>query len=394
MRRLIFCLFALGLSSCPSGGGGSGSPAGNPSPDPLSIVYVDAGHLFTCVLISDGRISCWGAGDSGELGYGNRLNRNTSGEAIRASGIVSQISTGGSFACALISDGGVSCWGSGTSGKLGYGNISDRLEPGEAIPGFGSIAQISVGGTHVCAVTSDNKVHCWGDGSSNKLGYGNNAARNSPGEAIPDFGNITQVSVGSFHVCALNTMGRVHCWGEGLFGRLGYGNVLGRSSPGDAIPGLENVTHVSAESAHSCSLMANGSVHCWGDGTEGRLGYGNTSDRNSPGEPIPGLENVRQIETGAEHTCALLSGGSVHCWGQGEDSQLGYGNTSDRLSPGEAIPGLSNISQISVGSFHTCALGSNGSVYCWGQGTRGELGNGNATNQAFPGEPISFPFLD
>ena len=383
LRHLTLCLVILGVASCPSAGGGSA---------PAKVIFIDTGGLYSCALISNGRVHCWGDAGAGQLGYGNNSDRNAPGEAIPGLDKVVQISAGSAHTCALISDGSSHCWGEGRSGRLGYGGDTDTNSPGGAIPGLNNAIQISAGGSHVCALVSNGSVHCWGEASNNQLGYGSTSDRDTPGGPIPDLGNVVQISAGSFHNCALVSNGSVHCWGVGVNGRLGYGDAMDRSSPGAPIPGLENVTQVSAGNGHTCALVSNGSVHCWGYGTEGQLGYGATSERMTPGEAIPGLANVTQISTGEEHTCALVAGGSAHCWGEGEEAQLGYGSTSDRTSPGEAIPGLSDIRQISSGFSHTCAFAINGSVYCWGQGTSGQLGNGNTTNQASPGEPISFPF--
>ena len=385
MRHLAFCLLVLGIASCPGGEGG-GNSGSNPS-----ALAVDAGGSHTCALAYENRAFCWGDGSHGQLGYGNTSDRSSPGESIPGLEDVRQISAGGFHTCALVANGSVHCWGSGGNGQLGYGNTSDRSSPGEAIPGLVNVSQISAGSNHTCAVLINGNAHCWGLGSNGILGYGVVTGRNAPGGPIPDFGNVTRISAGISHTCALVANGSAHCWGWGFRGRLGYGDSTSRTAPGEAIPGLESVSQVSAGSgSHTCALAANGSAHCWGSGINGRLGYGDASDRNSPGSAIAGFGNAIQISVGRSHTCALVANGSVHCWGLGSNGPLGYGGISSRSAPGDAIPGFGNVTQISAGDFHTCAVSAGVRVYCWGLGSDGRLGYGDTFNRFGPSEPVPY----
>lgn len=373
--------------SCPSSGGGSASGGGPASS--LLILSLTLGASHTCALVSSGRVHCWGNGTSGRLGYGSSSDLASPGGPVPGLRGVSQISAGTAHTCALTTNGNVHCWGDGFYGQLGYGSSSNRSLPGDAIPDFTNINQVSVGGIHTCILTTNGSVHCWGDGQNGKLGYGDTSDRNSPGEAIPDLTNVTQISSGSSHTCALVENGSVHCWGAGGNSQLGYGNSNERQSPGEPIPGLTNVVHISAGNLRTCALLEGGSVSCWG---AGYLGYGNTSGSSTPGGAVPGLSDVVQLSTGATYSCARVMAGNAYCWGWGNSGRLGYGNTSDRLVPGEPIPGLNNVSWIATGGANTCALAVNGSVHCWGAGGAGRLGYGNTAGRLSPGEAIpSFP---
>ena len=378
MRRLAIFFLALGVASCPSGGGSSSS----------SVPAIMASDSHTCALTSSGSVHCWGWGDSGRLGYGNQIDRSRPGEPIPGLSGVIQIAPGQLHSCALVAGGSVHCWGDGTNGKLGYGNNSVRLSPGEAIPGLRDVTQLESGAYHVCALVSGGRVHCWGWGDAGRLGYGNDSDRNTPAEIIPGLSNVEQIAAGTSHTCVLVSNGSVFCWGAGGRGRLGYGDEASRSESLEPVPGLANVTQISAGNGHTCALISNGNVHCWGDGGSGELGYRNRSNRLSPGEVVPGLSGVRQISAGGSHTCALIEGGSVDCWGTGSQGQLGYGSTSSSNRSGGAIPGLSGVRQISTGSAHSCALVESGNVHCWGRGFSNRLGYGNRSNRLAPGEPI------
>ena len=182
---------------------------------------------------------------------------------------------------------------------------------------------------------------CWGIAADGRLGYangfdiGDNEAPASAGD-VDVGGTVTQIALGEQHTCALLDTGAVRCWGDGANGRLGYGNTndIGDNetpaSAGDIDVG-GTVTQIDAGAFHTCALLDTGSVRCWGAGGFGRLGYGNSTtigDDETPataGDVVVGGV-VTQIVTGGSHTCALLSGGDVRCWGRATDGALGYAN--------------------------------------------------------------------
>ncbi|HWN71484.1 MAG TPA: hypothetical protein VNM90_27785, partial [Haliangium sp.] len=207
-----------------------------------------------------------------------------------------------------------------------------------------------------------------------------------------------RITAGFAHTCALLDSGPVYCWGRADLGQTGHGNKtdVGDNEPasaGGALRfGAEVVVDVEAGDNHTCALLASGNVRCWGFGADGRLGYGNIATLgDGAGETPADLPNVNvggtvvQIAAGGSHTCALLDDGSVRCWGRNANGQLGYGNTTaigDTEAPAAAgaVDVGGRVTQIAAGSNHTCALLVTGSVRCWGQGTLGRLGYGNTAS--------------
>lgn len=321
---------------------------------------------------------------------------------------VEQVSAGGDHTCALLSTGVVRCWGKNANGQLGYGNtttIGDTEAPitaGDVNVG-GSVAQIAAGGTHTCAVLAGGAVRCWGNGSSGRLGYGNTNTigdTESPASAgdVNVGGSVEQVAVAGSagsHTCALLSTGAVRCWGYSFDGRLGYGNTdtIGDDEApamaGDVLVG-GTVTQVVTGPTHTCALIAGGTVRCWGNGSMGRLGYGNTNNIGDNETPATAGDvnvggTVTQLAAGTEHTCALLSTGAVRCWGNGNAGRLGYGNTNnigDNESPAAAgdVPLGGTALAITAGGGSTCALMSTFDVRCWGAGGTGSLGYGNTNH--------------
>jgi alpha-tubulin suppressor-like RCC1 family protein len=370
----------------------------------------------TCALLGDGSVRCWGFGADGQLGYGNA---NTIGDDetpgsvgpvnLGAGRTAKAISAGDYHTCALLDDGSVRCWGLGGNGRLGYGttaNVGDRQTPGSVGPvnlGAGRTARaISAGGTHTCAVLDDGNVRCWGYGFTGQLGYGNQDTigdDENPGSVAPvNLGvgrTAVAISAGEIHTCALLDDGSVRCWGYGRSGRLGYGNndnVGDDEAPGSVEPvnlgtGRTAVA-ISAGTAHTCAVLDDGSVRCWGYGANGQLGYGNTEtigDNETPNMVAPvnlGTgRRARAITARAGHTCVVLDDGSVRCWGYGDNGRLGYGNADpigDDETPAAVGPVNLGVGRsaaaISAGGYHTCARLDDGSVRCWGYGGDGRLG--------------------
>ncbi|HWB69799.1 MAG TPA: hypothetical protein VG518_07460, partial [Solirubrobacterales bacterium] len=322
-----------------------------------------------------------------------------------------RIDSGGGHTCAVLGDGTVRCWGNNAFGQLGYGNtesIGDDESPATAGPvdlgGHRAIA-VSVGGVHSCALLDDGSVRCWGYNAYGQLGYANteNVGDNeTPGSVGPvNLGagrRATAISAGGMHTCALLDNGNVKCWGRGLLGQLGYGNTenIGDNetpaAAGAVNLGGRSAVAISAGAGHTCAILDDGTVRCWGYNENGQLGYASTNiigDNETPaaaGAVNLGGRSAVAISAGGMHTCALLDNGTVRCWGFNAWGQLGYGNTTqigDNETPAAAGPvelGGRSAVAISAGVYHTCALLDDGTVRCWGRGESGVLGYGNTSN--------------
>jgi len=374
---------------------------------------VEVGGRSNCVLLESGAVRCWGYGSGGQLGYGNYDDIGddelpSSVGTVDVGGSVVQIVRGGNHSCALLVGGAVRCWGGNTYGELGYGHtdpIGDDETPASAgdVDVGGSVTQLAAGGGMTCAVLAGGAVRCWGINTYGQLGYGHtddigdDEVPASAGD-IDVGGPVVQLAVGTNHICALLEGGVVRCWGASFFGKLGYGgfNNIGDdevpASAGDVDVGGP-VVQISAGSNHTCALLTDGAIRCWGQGSNGRLGYGNTEnigDDETPasaGDVSVGGTSVH-VTTGAYHTCAHMTGGSVRCWGYGGQGQLGYGNANnvgDALVPsdaGDVDVGAGTVLRIDSGpvSDHSCALLEGGAIRCWGWGQYGALGYGNTEN--------------
>ncbi|MEJ2539095.1 MAG: chromosome condensation regulator, partial [Gemmatimonadota bacterium] len=268
---------------------------------------------------------------------------------VDVGGAVIQVAAGGVHTCALLDTGTVRCWGANSSGELGYGNtlrIGDDETPASAgdVDVGGVVTQIALGGNHTCALLDSGAVRCWGLAANGQLGYGSTETigdDETPASAgdVDVGGRVTRIAAGGNHTCALLDNGAVRCWGAGLLGQLGYGATeqIGDdetpASVGDVDIGGP-ATQVSVGGGHTCALLAGGAVRCWGDGSGGRLGYGDTRSIGDDETPATAGDvdigsSVVQVVAAGEHSCVVTTGGAIRCWGVGGSGALGYGNTMD-----------------------------------------------------------------
>ena len=396
-------------------------------------IELAAGERHTCVNL-DGKVRCWGIGPTGALGYGNTTtigDDEVPADAgyVDIGGDASQISAGGDHTCALLDDGSVVCWGNGPCGELGYGNtttIGDDELPSDAGPvPLGSsgarAVELAAGTFHTCVLLDTGGVRCWGYGGEGALGYGNtlsglgiaDGSNIGDTETLDDLGGVDvdiggtveHIVAGRIHTCALydvdpTTGGSVRCWGQNAEGQLGHGlidqpartQVGDDESPSAIDPVLTGVAQIVAGGAHTCGLLVDGTVRCWGYGPEGALGYGSTETigdgEGVPTDAVPIGGTVIELAAGRYHTCARLEAGEIRCWGRGLFGVLGYGN-SDNIGDDETLSELAMpsvqiepVERLALGGEHTCALLSpvdseTGTIKCWGYGSTGALGYGS-----------------
>jgi alpha-tubulin suppressor-like RCC1 family protein len=338
---------------------------------------------------------CWGDnGGSGKLGNGT-FNKPSSDPfpgqvfglaqppAGGAGGPV-QISAGSDHACVVMTTAVVQCWGEGSIGRLGDGDTLDRDIPTPVIglpSSAASVSEVTAGIATSCAVTSALEVHCWGQYVGD--GSGVLSVHTS---AVLTQSAATQVSAG-WGGCALVHLGglstEVRCWGTDKNGQIGDGLTgIDAKQPRD-VKNLSDPQYVTNGGGDNCALVHNGGAWCWGYNGYGELGNGTTTSSNVP-VPVSGLPlNLAQIAAGFEHTCALLKNGTVDCWGENNHGQLGNGSTSGSNTP-VPVTGLTGVVQIAVADSGTCALTNAGGVWCWGANLFGELGNGTTTDSDVP----------
>jgi len=356
------------------------------------VIAIDAGEMYTCVLLENGGVKCWGRNQYGQLGDGTTTERTSPVEVIGLSSGVAAISAGGgsgtgSHTCALLSSGGVKCWGSNDGGQLGDGTTENRYAPVDVVGLDGDAVGIMTGPNHTCARLSSGKVQCWGDNRFAELGDGTLVNKNVP-VTISGLSGAVQVTGGASHGCALMAFGEVKCWGFNPYGQLGNAIAANRLTATDVSGLSSGVDEISAGESYTCALLSSNEAKCWGTNSYGQLGDGTTYPRQTPEEVSILSTDIAAISvsrmTHDSHTCALLASGGVKCWGYNSKGQLGDGTTENRITP-VSVSGLeSGVAAIAVGDNYTCALLASGGMKCWGVNTFGELGDGTTEDKSTP----------
>ena len=368
---------------------------------------ISAGDEHTCAISPQGLLKCWGDGGEGRLGSGavdylgdaagedgaNLLPVTLGGDStLRVRKVVAGKAN---KTCVLTANHQLYCFGDGVGDAPGEMRTLSPIDvstdaTGDSLP----VWDFDVGGVninaknHLCALVGENRealtLYCWGDNDDGQLGLGNRTTLSAPGDAV-DFGpgrSPLRVVTGTYHTCALLNNGEVVCWGRNQAGQLGTGNNTRLTAPGAAVDFGPGRTALALEAGyfHNCALLDNFELKCWGLNDEGQLGTGDTTNLNIPGAAVNfGADSPRPLSFsgGGQYTCAILEGGELKCWGDNAFGQLGMGNTTDLLIPGNAVDLGSGRSALAVdaGFYHTCALLDDDTFKCWGEGSRGKLLN-------------------
>jgi len=340
---------------------------------PTLATTVVAGAEGSCALTRAGGVKCWGYNGEDQLGTGQQ-GLVASSVPVDVSGLatgVAALAGGDRHTCALMSAGGVKCWGMADSGELGDGTTLRRLAPVDVVGLSSGVKAVAASVDSSCALTTAGAVKCWGSNTSGALGDGTTTNRSAPVDVVGLGSGVTALTVG----CAVTTAGAVKCWG-GSYG-LTPVDVF---APGSGIVAV----------THACALTSAGGVKCWGRNDRGQVGDGTTVDRATPVDVVGLTSGVTAVSAWGGHACALLSAGGVKCWGENDFGQVGDGTTVDRLSP-VGVAGLSSgVTAISAGVFHTCAVLHDGGVKCWGVSGVGQLGDGSQVNTGLgSGDPAA-----
>jgi signal peptidase I len=382
------------------GVGGSGTLSG--------VMALAAGKKFVCAVRTDGTVVCWGENNEEQLGDGTSTNRSTPVQVIGVGGAGTltgavAAAAGESHVCARRTDGSAVCWGRNDKGQLGDGTTSDSTSP-VVVSGLGDATHIAAGAKFSCAVTGESHMYCWGDNPSGQLGTGTTAGSSHPDRVIGVAGHpmddVLTVAAGLKHSCMSLMDLSVHCWGRNDRGQVGDGTTSDTAVPA-AVVGTSGAGHLSgvrqvvAGDEHTCALLSDTTVVCWGRNDKGQLGNDKATGDTSTPQVVKGvggsgtLSGVTWLSAGVKHTCAATTSGGVVCWGLNANGQVGDNTTTDRSVPVQVtgVGGsgtLGSIRQVGAGANHSCAVSTAAAVYCWGSNSSGQLGDATTTQRPAP----------
>lgn len=354
---------------------------------------ITAGVSFTCAVTPAKTLKCWGRNDHGQLGVASTQESWPKASAVADLAGVASVGAGRQHACALLATGSVKCWGVDETAPPEH--MALRSAPTEVLaPDAGAVA-LAVGGRHDCALLRGGKVQCFGWGSDGQLGSGNASSSRAPVDVVGLSRPAVAIAAGDVHSCALLDDGSIDCWGSARFGRLGSGDTqqYAQSATPLAVAALgAKATSVAAGRDGTCAVTASG-VACWGRVKPGRpLSDSDPTLVAATPIAIAGLgPDVRALTFGAAHGCAVTKAGAAMCWGYNERGQLGNGQTADSATPVQVAGLTSGVVAIAGGDLHTCALLDSGEARCWGDNGFGQLGDGTTKDSATPVKVVDFP---
>jgi alpha-tubulin suppressor-like RCC1 family protein len=324
----------------------------------------EAGFFHACGIDSKGDAYCVGNASNGQLG--------TAATSHRAPSLVgddfAELVVGTTSTCGRRTGGDLACAGYGPTG------IGDDFAYQSLVPISGRWTSIGMGDLHKCGNEQDG-LSCWGHNGFGQLGDGTLVQSQTPKMILGP-----QVMVdGWHHTCAIDTANALRCWGYNEFGEVG-----GPAPPANVltpflVPGPA-WSSVSTGGFHTVGIES-GLLKTWGRGLEGQLGD-NMAARSAP---ISIGSGYVRAWAGAYHTCAINSNGQALCWGSNASGQLGTGDTTSRATPTPImLSGMTKLTELSLGSDHTCAVSETNDLYCWGSNVRGQLGNGSNADSSVP----------
>lgn len=373
------------------------SPPGAGAVSAVEFRAVSAGGFHTCAIDATGAAHCWGLNLWGQLGSGSvssevaripifgpdaygppglaGVNHPT---ALETDLRFRQIAAGDRHTCGLTVDGLIYCWGYGAWGQLGNGTREHSARP-VRVPGDREFRAVTAGGTHSCGLTTAGALYCWGGNWHGQLGIGERIeVAAEPRRVAPDL-RFLAVSAGGIHTCGIDESGDAYCWGDRRDGRLGTGvdEAQDRWQP-VRVTGDHKLVGIDAGGAHTCATTRAGEGLCWGhDGAGQVTGRPRMAVTLEP-RAVPIRGQLKAVTAGARETCAITIEGLMYCWGSGRDVELG--------DPGGGEPQPFRVTidaplvHVSAGGNffpHACAVTAAGKIYCWGDNSRGQLGDGS-----------------
>lgn len=357
-----------------------------------AISNIAPGSTATCAVLTSGGVECWGINHYGQLGNGTTVT-SLIPRPVKGITTATAVALGNAHGCALLASGAVKCWGYNGSGELGNGTFANSSTP-VAVHGISNATAVAVGDEFSCALLASGAVQCWGHNGYSQLGTGSNAESNIPVTVI-GITTASAISLGMRHGCALLVSGAVQCWGYNLYGQLGDGSNSYSSNIPVAVNGTSTAIALSVGWFHSCALLAGGAVQCWGDNRYGQLGNG--SDARSFTTPVfaTGISSAIAVTAGGEHSCAMLRNGFVRCWGSNVAGQLGNVVPGDGSTTSVRARGIRAPVRLAAGEAHNCALLADGAMRCWGWGLDGQLGNQRKIHtNAYPVNVVGTPGVE
>ena len=392
-------------------------------------------------ITENGELYVWGYNGSGQLGVGDKIDRNTP-EKINLSGKIKTLKTSEGLVYAILEDGSLYAWGRNLHGQLGIGDDMDRDTPTKVTAITGMIKELITNNYYnyysTYAIMEDGSLYAWGNNYYGQLGVGDKVNKNTPtlisgiSDKIKTLKNNYQsiyaiaedgllYTWGSNGDCKLGIFnfgqdinapknvklpnkvkelitsyssaytiledGSLYAWGKNENGKLGVGKSTNTICTPEQVTGINGTIKKLITGSSVYALMEDGSLDAWGYNGSGQLGFGDEVDKNTPTKVnLPG--KIKELIKYSTSIYTILEDGSLYVWGKNESSQLGVGDKVNRNTPTKVnLP--SKIKELIIDSSSAYAILEDGSLYAWGKNEDGKLGVGKSTNTIYTPEQVT-----
>ena len=338
------------------------------------------GTTHSCAVMTDKTVKCWGQNSYGQLGDGTSTNRDFPVDVQGVAGALT-VSAGNTHSCALIEDGTVMCWGQ--SWFTGTGDTTALAEP-QPVVGLSGVVQIESYHSSSCALDDLGQVFCWGLRADIEGPTSNSYLNASIPYQVSGISGMSQLTVGGNRACAIAASGSIKCWGQRTGGALGDGlSETSRASDPVSVLGISNAVHISSGGSNTCAVLSNGTVRCWGSTVNSQIGISPNEVVSTP-VAIPGISGAVKVAVNSSVGCAVLASGNTKCWGSTSNGQIGAGPlNSTRWLSATLVLGVSDAVEIKTGATSVCVRLSNGYVKCWGSNSGGQIAQGFSKSATF-----------
>ena len=356
--------------------------AGPSTQDRSRWLQLAAGDAFSCGIRTDHTLWCWGRNSDGQLGSGSQNGRVVPAR-VGADDTWVQVAVGYTHACAIKRDGTLWCWGDNVAGQLGNGETKTRTTPVLVRHPTGWSA-VSAGDGFTCAVGETGSLWCWGADALGQLGNGGPGRNETRPERIGGATTWSSLSLGLKWGCGLHTDGTAWCWGDGAGGVLGNGSQRSSYRP-TSVRGGGTWSTLSAGDNTTCGVSAStaGSLWCWGSNDHGALGIGGHGGKRLVPAQVGTWRDWTTVSAAGSSACGVRSTGTLWCWGDDHDGQLGFRHQRPVQLP-TRVGSTATWTQVSVGQVHTLGIHRALGGWAWGANHDGELGDGTTTQRFHP----------
>jgi alpha-tubulin suppressor-like RCC1 family protein len=362
--------------------------SGPPPPSRTPGAQLAVGDVSSCAVLQ-GNVWCWGDNSFGQLGQGSTSAPQAFASAVPGISSVLEIASTlsadlgdpahdeqSSHFCARLLDGSVWCWGPNVNGNAVPGtNTSDFYSPTH-IEGIEGAAQIAGGQLHTCVLSTDGVVRCWGDNGNGQLGNGVVGGHSNQPVVVEKLPPAVEIAASQSGTCARFENGGVLCWGAVSI--VQDGGIVPVPIP-TPVPKLNNVAQI-AGADYICARMHDDSVACLDDGGTGI-------------DEITGITDAISISGKDTHACAVLNDSGVACWGENFDGVLGIGTIAamGEVLPPQIVSDLTDVNEVHVSYYNTCAMTRGAAVWCWGDNGEGECGTSTPSQLLSPSRVQGLP---